>query len=69
MHKEQSIFNFATDCKVVASVSGYHCAPLAHKTLHTDAQGCLRASLGIYSKPWEVERLLKETERLLRSAQ
>lgn len=49
--------------------SGYHCAPLAHKTLHTDAQGCLRASLGIYSKPWEVERLLKETERLLRSAQ
>ena len=38
--------------------AGYHCAPLAHKTINTLDQGAVRISFGIYNQPWEVEKCL-----------
>lgn len=38
--------------------AGYHCAPLAHKTIDTLNRGVVRISFGIYNQPWEVEKCL-----------
>jgi len=46
--------------------SGYHCAPIAHRTLHTEKQGCIRVGLGIFNTESEVRAFLKETRQILR---
>ena len=38
--------------------SGYHCAPLAHKTLGTAENGTVRVSFGYGNRAADVERFL-----------
>lgn len=45
--------------------SGYHCAPIAHTTLHTQKQGCIRVGLSIFNTEREVRRFLRETKQIL----
>ncbi|MCI8335945.1 MAG: aminotransferase class V-fold PLP-dependent enzyme [Peptococcaceae bacterium] len=44
--------------------AGYHCAPLAHKTMGTLEQGAVRISFGIYNQPWEVEKCVAAIQKL-----
>ena len=44
--------------------AGYHCAPLAHKTMGTLEQGAVRISFGIYNQPWEVEKCIAAIHKL-----
>lgn len=39
--------------------TGYHCAPLAHKTLHTPEGGALRLGFGIFNTETEIEKLTR----------
>lgn len=47
--------------------SGYHCAPIAHRTLHTEKQGCIRVGLGIFNTEREARLFLSETRQILRT--
>ncbi len=38
--------------------SGFHCAPLAHRTLGTGDSGAVRVSFGVFNKRSDVEKLL-----------
>ena len=38
--------------------AGFHCSPLAHKTLNTGPSGAVRASFGIFNKKSEIYELL-----------
>lgn len=38
--------------------SGYHCAPLAHKSLGTGSTGCLRVSFGHYTRKEDIDHLI-----------
>ena len=38
--------------------TGYHCAPLAHKTLKTDGGGALRVSFSVFNTEREVDMLI-----------
>ncbi|MBR2371057.1 MAG: aminotransferase class V-fold PLP-dependent enzyme [Clostridia bacterium] len=44
--------------------SGYHCAPLAHRTLHTPPGGAVRLSFGIYNTPRQVIALYEALKRI-----
>ena len=46
--------------------AGLHCAPLAHRTLGTFPTGTVRASLGFFNTPDEVEALLKALREVSR---
>lgn len=46
--------------------AGYHCAPLAHKTMDTLEQGAVRISFGIYNQPWEVEKCIAAVKKIAR---
>jgi len=43
----------------ICTRSGYHCAPLAHKTLGTPKGGALRISFGTFNQKTELDCLLK----------
>ena len=43
----------------ICTRSGYHCAPLAHRTLGTPEGGALRISFGIFNQKSELETLIK----------
>lgn len=45
--------------------SGYHCAPLAHKTLSTPQGGAVRVSPGIYNKISDADALWKGVREIL----
>ncbi len=47
------------DSKGICTRAGFHCAPLAHKTLGTDTTGAVRASFGIFTRKSDVETLAK----------
>ncbi len=47
------------DSRGICTRGGYHCAPLAHKTLGTDEMGAVRASFGIFTKKNDIEALAK----------
>ena len=47
------------DSRGICTRGGYHCAPLAHKTLGTDTTGAVRASFGIFTRKSDVETLAK----------
>jgi cysteine desulfurase family protein len=44
--------------------SGYHCAPLAHSTLETDAGGAVRVSFGMYNTKKEIYILCDEINKI-----
>lgn len=44
--------------------AGYHCAPLAHKTMGTLEQGAVRISFGIYNQPWEIEKCIAAIKKI-----
>ena len=45
---------------------GFHCAPLAHRTLGTDAHGTVRISFSYLNKPSEIDRFYKILKEILR---
>ena len=47
----------ALDEKSICTRSGFHCAPLAHQTLHTGEHGALRISFGIFNTRKDIDRL------------
>ena len=49
----------------VAVRSGYHCAPLAHRTAGTDDTGTVRFSVSPFNTPGEIRRALEITEKCL----
>ena len=44
--------------------AGFHCAPLAHKTLNTGPSGAVRASFGLFNKKSEVYSLLDALKKI-----
>ncbi len=44
--------------------SGFHCAPLAHKSLKTENTGAIRASFGIYNTKSDTDKLLSLLNKL-----
>ena len=51
------------DARGVAVRAGYHCAPLAHRTIGTPPGGCVRISLGIGNRAEDAERCLMAIKR------
>lgn len=49
----------------IAVRGGYHCAPLAHKTIGTERLGTVRASLGFYNTEKEIDVFSRTLLRLL----
>ena len=47
--------------------SGYHCAPLAHSTLGTNAGGAVRISFGMYNTKKEIYILCDEINKIAKS--
>lgn len=47
--------------------AGYHCAPLAHRTLGTPSGGCVRISIGNGNRPSDGERFLAVMSDILRA--
>ena len=48
----------------IATRAGLHCAPWAHQTLGTLAQGVVRVSPGVYTSPQEIDALLEAVEAI-----
>lgn len=48
----------------VAVRGGFHCAPLAHKSLGTEKEGLVRASLSVYNSASEIEYFVKAIKRI-----
>lgn len=46
--------------------SGFHCAPLAHHSIGTEEEGCIRTSLGVFTTDKEIERFVSLTEGFLK---
>ena len=51
----------------IAVRAGLHCAPLAHRSVGTEAQGTVRVSFGWASRQAEAERFAQVLEKILRS--
>lgn len=47
--------------------SGFHCAPLAHKTLKTPDHGAVRASLGLYNTLSDIDALYTAVRDILKN--
>lgn len=50
----------------IAVRSGFHCAPLAHRTAGTLSTGTVRLSFSAFNREAEIERFLWEMEKILR---
>ncbi len=46
--------------------AGFHCAPLAHKTLCTPEDGAVRMSFSVFNTPQEIERAIMQISNLAR---
>ena len=46
--------------------AGLHCAPQAHKTLGTFPSGAVRASLGYFNTPKDIEAMIKALHEISR---
>lgn len=57
-HSSQEIAGILSDYYDIAVRGGYHCAPLAHKFLHTEADGLVRVSLCEANVTAELDELL-----------
>lgn len=49
----------------IAVRAGYHCAPLAHRTIGTPPGGCVRVSLGAMNQPKDAECFLRAVTDIL----
>ena len=47
--------------------AGFHCAPLAHKSIHTGESGAVRVSIGVFNTPEDISALCDVVERIARS--
>lgn len=45
------------DAQNICTRSGFHCAPLAHNTLHTGENGALRISIGFFNTKKEIDEV------------
>lgn len=52
----------------IASRSGLHCAPLAHRTIGTFETGTVRLSVGYFNRMWEIDRAIEAIEEISRFA-
>lgn len=48
----------------IAARGGFHCAPLAHKTLNTPESGAVRISFGIFNKQKDIDALVNSLNRI-----
>ncbi len=48
----------------IATRSGIHCSPLAHKTIGTLEQGCVRFSLGIFNTKEEIDKAIEALKEI-----
>ncbi len=66
-HREKKVDFIASALaeRGIAVRGGYHCAPLAHRTIGTEKTGTVRASLGFFNTEWEVDAFLKALSGLL----
>lgn len=48
----------------IATRSGIHCAPLAHKTLGTLEQGAVRFSLGYFNNKEDIDRVIEALKKI-----
>lgn len=51
----------------ICTRGGYHCAPLAHKTLGTFENGGVRISFGIFNKPKDIDILALALSQIIKS--
>ncbi len=51
----------------IALRAGYHCAPLAHKTLGTYNTGSLRMSVGVFNTQSEIKYFCQSLDKMLRT--
>lgn len=49
--------------------AGFHCAPLAHKSLGTSKTGCIRASFGYFNKESDVKKILHAVNKIKKMGQ
>ncbi len=49
----------------ICTRGGYHCAPLAHRTIGTHKDGGVRISFGIFNKPKDIDALSLAIERII----
>ena len=56
----------ALDREGICTRAGYHCAPLAHRTIGTPPSGCVRLSFGYGNSPGDAKRFLGTLQKLLR---
>lgn len=52
-----NVLSSALDEKSICTRSGFHCAPLAHSTLHTAENGALRISFGYFNTRRDVDEI------------
>jgi selenocysteine lyase/cysteine desulfurase len=52
----------------IAVRAGYHCAPLAHKTIGTGQTGAVRASVGLFTTKEEITRTIQAINRIQKSS-
>ena len=52
----------------ICTRGGYHCAPLAHKTLGTYDGGGVRISFGIFNKPRDIDALATALSRIIKDS-
>ena len=48
----------------IAVRAGYHCAPLAHKTAHTDKTGTVRLSVSPFLAGGDIERAIRIIQKI-----
>ena len=48
----------------IATRSGIHCAPLAHKTLGTFEQGAVRFSMGYFNTKEEIDKAIEALKEI-----
>ena len=51
----------------IAVRGGIHCAPLAHETIRTGQQGCVRFSPGYYSSESQIDACIRAVTELSRT--
>jgi len=56
----------ALDCRGICVRAGYHCAPLAHRALGTERDGCIRVSFGAMNTEREVHAFADAMRQVLR---
>lgn len=56
-HVPLNVLSSALDTKNICTRSGFHCAPLAHEALHTEADGALRISFGFFNTKEDIDCL------------